>query len=755
MKRADILRFRIRRLWRGIFKRRIPFLPQLGQSECGAACLAMLLNHFGCRVSVSRVVRMCVVGRHGISAASMVSTAKQFGITLKVYSADLDALRALTRPAILHWGFNHWVIQEGWERGKAIIVDPASGRRLVDPEEMGDYATGVVMIPVEQVEPIANSSETNGKAFREFLRSTITITGVRRLFFIAFGGALLGQALGLVLALSSQVIIDRVVIQRIPNILYLIMAALGAVIVSKAAVDYIRSVLLVTVRTRLDQALMKGLVAHLLRLPLQFYHNRSVGDLLNRLSSYSIIRQVLSDQALAAVLNTVFLCVYVGVIGLLSVRLMELTLGLILLQSAATILRYRSLTSLVRLEYAADADQQSALTEMLKGIYHLKATGKGDAALDRWQSLLGRRLDVSSARGYQTALVDAVTVTTQMAAPFVVVCIAALQTLAGAMTLGQMFAAVFLVNSALQPLNSLLLTAQGFMYIIAYVDRLDDILSAETEPRHAQLGAEFSGSVEVRHLTFCYPGEQTPALRDVSFRVEPGSKTAVIGATGSGKSTLLLVLLGLYRPQDGVILYDGQHLDRLSSDEFRQHIGVVLQDDVLFSGSVWRNLTLGVPDASYADVIQAAKQARIHDEIMALSGGYESVLSEGGRNFSGGQRQRMALARALVAKPRLLMLDEATSHLDGATEAAIDTALDALSCTRIVISHRLSTVANADQIIVLDGGQVVEAGTPQQLLSEDGYYARMCSQSNPRGHQSEDRTAPETPLLYAPYRTSR
>lgn len=713
----------------GLFAGRLRYMPQLSASECGAACLAMLLNHIGLKVSVTEVSRRCRVGRHGVSAATIIEVAQQFGVTLKAFAADLPDLQRLSTPAILHWGFNHWIIQERWGARGVTVVDPAVGRHQVPHAEVEQKFTGVALLLVDVSEPPDDLPGRIGSGcFYGFVRKAVRSANVVRLVAVTLGFAMLAQCFGLTLAYTSKIIIDFALPRGMPGILRIAGIAVLAIGVSIGLSECTRSLLLVTIRARLDYRLMTSLVRRLLDLPLHFFQSRSSGDLLNRLGSYAILRQTLTDQFIRAALDIIFLTGYLAAIAMLDMRMFALTLVIGIMQATVAVARYLRTGALVRAELVADGEQQSALVEALQGMTHIKALGKETAIFERWDGLFSRRLNTTTLRARKTATMDALASALQSSTPFVLMWMGAVEIITGKLSLGSMFTAIFLASSALQPLLSLLNNLQSFQYVLAYADRLDDILEStpETSGTVAVSQSGLSATdIRFEGVTFYYPGENRPAIDDVSFTLPGRLTTAIVGPTGAGKTTLILLLLSLYRPARGRILYGETSLEEVDLSALRSHIGAVLQDDALFSGSIWENLTLGVPNATIREVIDAASAAQIHEDIISLPAGYETYIAEGGRNLSGGQRQRLSLARALVRHPSILILDEATSQLDVRTEVAIARALDSFVCTRVVIAHRLSTAARADRILVLDQGRVVEYGQHYELLGRGGLYASL------------------------------
>jgi ABC-type bacteriocin/lantibiotic exporter with double-glycine peptidase domain len=375
----------------------------------------------------------------------------------------------------------------------------------------------------------------------------------------------------------------------------------------------------------------------------------------------------------------------------------------------------------------AQAETQSYLVEAIRGIATLKASGTESSAFDHWSNLFVQHLNVSSQRMHLAAIVNTLLTAFRSFAPLLLLWVGAQYVLEGRMSLGTMLGLNALAAACLMPLASLVSSIQSLQLVSAHLERMTDII--ETEPEQSDVAikqtAPLAGRIELRHVSFRYDPQAPWVLRDISLTIEQGQKLVLVGRTGSGKSTLAMLLLGLYPPTEGTILYDGIPLLQQNYQALRSQFGVVLQDPFLFSGSIRQNIAFGAPASMLEQIIEAAQFAAIHDDIMQMPMGYETQVAEGGSGLSGGQIQRITIARALVRKPAILVLDEATSHLDAATEHIVDQNLSQLACTRIVIAHRLSTIRNADRILVLDGGAIVEQGTHEDLLELGSVYTAM------------------------------
>lgn len=702
---------------------------QMGARECGAACLAMILRYHGRQVSLEECRERLSVGRDGSTAAAIAAAARSYGLRVKAYSvAEPADLRHLPLPALVHWNFNHFVILERWSPRGAEVVDPASGRRPVTTSELDQSMTGVVLA-LEPGPGFERGGARKASPWGAYLRHLLLGRGTPGLLAQVILASLVLQLLGLALPLLTKLAVDRIVPRGLDDLFGLLAAGIGVWVLTLVVTHYLRSLLLLVLQARLDSRMMVGFAEHLFSLPFRFFQERTGGDLLMRVSANSLIREMLTAPTLSLFLDGGFVLVYLAILLVAAPGFGALALAVGVIQVATLVVSTRRLHGLMQRDLQARAEQEGYLLEALRGIATLKSGGGEARALDLWSNLFHRHLNVSLERHHLSALVETVMATLRTASPLLLLAFGVSRVLGGTMSLGDMLAALALATAFLTPLSALVGNAQQLQVVGAHLDRIVDVLQAapEQEPGKSRPAPRLEGRIEVRGVSFRYHDNAPLVLRDVSFTVEPGQKVALVGRTGSGKSTLALLLLGLYPPVSGEVLYDGVPLRDLDLEAVRQQMGVVLQESHLFSGSLRRNIAFHDPAMPLGDVREAARTAAVDEEIEALPMGYETLVAEGGISFSGGQRQRLSIARALAHRPSILVLDEATSQLDALTERVVDGNLSRLAATRIVVAHRLSTVLNADQILVLDQGSLVERGTHDELMARGGVYAELVS----------------------------
>lgn len=705
----------------------MPVVLQMTDTDCGAACLAMVLRHAGVRASLAGCRERLGVGRDGVSALALLDAARELGLRASAYRATPEDLASLPMPLIAHWEGSHFVVVERRTRHGFSMVDPALGRRTVPFAEAAEFLTGTVLVFTGRATAPGPAGRA-GAARTPWLRRGYRLA---RGFLPALGTVLSVsvalQLLGLALPLAMSTALDAILPARETGLLPYLGLAVLALALTQFGLAHLRSMLLVNLQSRVDRELMTRLFAHLMSLPFRFFQQRSSGDLMQRLASSVLLREIVTTQVLTAAIDGALVLGYLAVLFAADTGFAVVALGIGLIQVCAVAAVNRRLLRLNHRQLTVQAEAESVLIEALSGIATIKSMGAEKQVYDHWLGRYSAALAVDRARSRLSSTVDNVAATVRLVGPLALLWLGMYRIFADGMSLGDAMGLQMLALAVIAPLGSLVASAQVLQSVASTVQRLRDVFSArpEIEDPSRLLSPTLRGKVEVRGLSFRYDGTGPYVLRDVSFTVQPGRTVAVVGASGSGKSTLAMLLTGLYRPSGGQVLLDGVPLERIAPDALRRQFGVVFQESYLFRDSIRRNIALARPDLPMADVRRVARLAAIDTDVEAMPLRYDTRVAERGQALSGGQRQRLAIARALAGEPVVLLLDEATSHLDVATERRVSQAVAALRCAQIVIAHRLSTVRHADEILVLDGGTVAERGSHDELLALGGRYAAL------------------------------
>lgn len=706
--------------------KRVPVILQITPHECGAACLAMVLSFHGRRMTLGECRTHLRSSRDGLSARTIAQAARALGLQVHARSVQPVGLARISGPAIVHWNFNHYLVLERWSPHRVEVVDPATGRRSLSPEEFDAGFTGVVLTfePTADFEPQKTPRKLT---WRSYLRRLLQTPGTMGLLAQILAASVLLQVLGLLFPLFTLVLVDSILPQRDFSALSLLGTGMVVLVLSQLIFTYLRSALSLYLETSLDTKLMFGFFEHMLRLPFRFFQERSSGDLLMRLGSIAVVREELTGQSVSALLDAVLVVIYLIILLVWQPLFGLLALAFGVAHIALMLLSKQRLFELTERDIAAQAEEQSYLVEALTAMATLKVAASEDRALSHWSNLFFKQLNISLKRSQLAMMVDTGREALDALAPLALLWVGALWVLNGTFSLGTMFAVTALATTFMGPLASLVATAQEFHLVGAHLERIADVFQEQPEQdvQKVHHAPKLSGHIEIRNAGFRYDANGPWAIRHFSAIIEPGQKIAVVGPSGSGKSTLAMLLLGLLPLDEGEIFYDGIPLSTLNFPTLRRQFGVVLQSIDLFSGSIRHNIAAHDPQMPFDQIRRAAQLAAIHEEIEEMPMGYETLIAERGADLSGGQRQRLAIARALANHPPILLLDEATSHLDAITEGIVDQNLSELECTRLIIAHRLSTIRNADLIFVLNRGVVVERGVHDSLQALGGLYATL------------------------------
>ena len=708
-----------------------PILLQMHASECGAACLGSILAYFGRWAPLTELREKCEVSRDGSSAASILRASKHYGLECSGLSVRAEQLKKLQLPLILFWQFSHFVVLEGFDGRNFHLNDPSTGRRTISAEEFNKSYSGIAL-QFKRGADFKPGGERPG-LFRQ-LGALLDGSWSVLTWVIACG--LMLTLLALIVPASLSVFVDDVLQNHGP------WGGLVAALLGGGILVYILSLLKHRFLKRLSIRISvigfnRGL-SRLLRLPVEFFHHRLVGDLTDRVSSTDRIAKNLTDQFLVLVIDMAMSAVLLIAMLAYDILLTLIVLSLALLHG--TLVHFLNGLRAVR-SHAMRREQGLLIgvgMQMLNHADNLRMTGSDDRFFSRWSGQQARELHArqlySELGSVNTALPGLIGALRGAA----ILGIGGSRVMTGELTLGTLVGFYILAEMFLSPVGRFLEFADKRQALETDLQRLEDISKTAEDPVFNRRSPEsasiatfkgrlqLAGQLELRNVTFGFNKSRPPLIRDFNLVIKPGQRVAVVGPSGSGKSTLARLVSGIYQPWSGAILFDGHLREEIPEEVLRRSISMVDQEIVLFSASLRDNITLWNPAVPDAAIIAATRDACIHDEILLRPQGYSTLVEEGGVNFSGGQRQRLEIARALVGNPTVLILDEATSALDAATEEYVDEALRRRGVTCLIVAHRLSTVRDCDEIIVLDKGVEVQRGTHDELIADqNGTYYKL------------------------------
>jgi ATP-binding cassette subfamily B protein len=699
-----------------MFRGQIPFVPQMEASECGAACLSMVLGHFGHHAPLVDVRAQCGVSRDGTSAAALLRGAKAFGLEGRVVRVEPEQLRVGALPAILHWKFNHFVVATRVTKTGLLLLDPACGARHVGWAEIDRSFTGICLrfVPGPLFRRLPPRSLSTSR-YWQVLRRSLGAMGLVAL------SALLLELVGLLFPVLSQVAIDFVIRPRQARFLPLLALLLVGAAVLRGFLTLARQRVMAGLRLSLTWTLQTDFVAHLVRLPLGFFTQRASGDIAGRAAAHDQVRELLQS------LSTALLDAGLVVSYLLLMLAYDPWLGsAVLLLTAARIMLVVSLQRFVRYatagEVVAGAGELAAVDETFSTVEVVRSLGIEATAERRYGNLLVDRLNAAASRRRTELSFLQFAPLLEAGNLALIYFLGGRRVAADQMTLGVLAAFVAMTALCGRPLGALVESVSRIPALRESMRRIDDVWAAAPERDGGLDPGRLQGLVSLHDVSFAYGGSAA-AVSNVSLQIAPGECVAIVGESGSGKSSLASLVAGLERPSAGVVALDGRDVAFLDATRVHEQIGVVFADSLFFSASVRENLTLGAA-ADPQRLQQVLELACLHDELGVLPDGYDTVLEGGGSPLSGGQRQRLALARALLGAPRVLILDEATSSVDVELEGRILAQLRQLGMTRIVISHRPSAIRSADRILVMDQGRLVDQGAYDELLFRCAAFRR-------------------------------
>ena len=698
--------------------------PFVGSGNTGAACLTMVAQYLQNPVQLEWVQRQL----RGQKPKNLVEAGEKLGLVLRKLQVNWHELRQLTFPAVLLWNqgnqedknpqFN-WVVAYGIKGNFLIIANPQNPDYICEhlPQSVVDNCWDGTLW---QTELISQQEKFNLAWF------TPAVWKYRGLLGEVLLASFTLQLLGLASPLITQVIIDKVMVQESLATLDVMAIALLFVATFESILGMLRLFIFTHTARRLDLSLSAQLFRHLMRLPLAYFESRRVGDTVARVQELEQIRQFLTGTALTVILDSIFAVVYLGLMFYYNIPLTFVALAVLPLFATLTIIATPILRTWLNETFNRSADSQSFLVETITGIHSVKAHAAEPVARERWEGLFARFIRTSFKASTTSNISSNIGDFLTNFSTLIILWFGAKLVINHQLTIGQLIAFQMLSGRVTSPLLRLVQLWQNLQQVLLSVDRIGDILNAapETEAGTGLVLPPLKGEVDFDQVFFRYHANNEPVLKGISFNIEPGQFVGIVGRSGSGKSTLSKLLQRLYQIESGRILIDGFDIKSSDLASLRQQIGVVLQEDFLFNGSILENITLGNPDITSEQVVEAARLAVAHDFISQLPYGYENNVGERGTALSGGQRQRIALARLFLASAPILILDEATSALDSETEQQVLQNLKNVSSNRTVflIAHRFAPLKRADLILVMEKGVIAERGTHLELLKQKGLY---------------------------------
>ncbi len=707
-----------------------PTLLQMEATECGSASLGIILGYFGRFETLEYLRHECGVSRDGSNAGNILKAAKRFGLEAKGFSVELNGLKNLSLPIILFWKFNHFLVLEGTRGNKFFLNDPAQGHRTVSIEKFDESFTGIAL---EFSKSAAFKPGGREPSIWPSLKRRMAT--VKKALVFTMLCALFLVVPNLIIPSFTQIFIDNVIVRGMDNWIKPILIAMAMAVVFIAVLTFSQQYYLVRMETKLALKGTLRFIRRLLFLPVSFFSQRQPGDLANRTTLSDTVSNVLAIQLAPNLMNLIMLVFYMVVMLMYDWLLACVAVVMVLLNMLALGMVSKKKKDLSQ----RVLNEQNQLMGVAMGgiqlIETIKASGSETTFFARWAGYQAKNFNAGQEFARTNQYLLAVPPLLSALNSICILGIGGFRIMSGDLTMGQLVAFQFLTGIFATPVIQMVNTGSELQNTTAKINQLDDVLHSRpdflvSDPHQSgkvpdDHPLKLVGGFSMHNVTFGYSRLASPLIENFNLNLSPGARVALVGVSGSGKTTIAKVASGLYQAWSGEVCLDGVPVNQVHRHIFTRSVSTVDQDLFLFDGTIRENLSMWDDTIPEADIIQAARDAQIYDDIMCMSDGLDSRVAERGKNFSGGQCQRLEIARALVKHPTLLILDEATSALDTQTEKAVDEGIRRRGCTCMIIAHRLSTIRDADEIIVLSNGKITQRGIHDELKKVSGVYADL------------------------------
>lgn len=710
---------------------KVPTVLQMESVECGAAALSIILGHFGKFVPLEKLRIACGVSRDGLKATNIIKAAKQFGLEAKGYAKSVEKLMQIETPAIIFWNFNHFLVLEGFAKNKVYLSDPAQGRYHVTYQEFDEAYTGVVLTfkPSEHFE---KGNEKRG--LMAALASRIANSKLSIAYIVL--ASLFLVIPGLIIPSFIQVFIDKYLVNGHADFVMPLLLIMAAVLVINSILVYLQQYYLLRLETKLALTTSSQFLWHVFHLPISFFTQRYSGEIGNRVSLNDKVAKLLSGDLANAALNVIIVLFYALLMFSYDVPLTLIGIGMATLNVIA--LKYVSRVRKDRSRVLSNEMGKllGTTTSGISMIETLKASGRENDFFTNWIGYLAKVTNAQQELSWLTTRLNILPPLITSLTSTLILGIGALRIMDGEMTLGALVSFTYLMGNFISPVNQLISVGTLLHETESDMGRIDDVTNYEVDEQfrnasstedgqHEDTHTKLIGYFEMRNVTFGYNTTMPALVENFNLKLKPGSRVALVGGSGSGKSTVAKIASGLYPLWSGEVLFDGKPKASIPRHVLTSSLAVIDQEVLVFNGTIKENISFWDSTIPDKHIIQSARDAAIHDIISERKDAYDSSVMEGGSNFSGGQRQRLEIARALAPNPSILIMDEATSALDPTAEKTVMDNIKKRGCTCLIVAHRLSTIIDCDEIIVMEYGKVVERGTHQELIKKNGVYAHL------------------------------